>query len=67
MTRTRSESTVHAQLVRIGVEIVPVYGDDQTGWSFEPGIETSRMPIYRTIDELFFALVNMNISDEGSA
>jgi hypothetical protein len=67
MTRTHPESTVHAQLVRIGAEIVPVYGDDQTGWSFEPGIESSRLPIYRTIDELFFALVNMNISEEGSA
>jgi hypothetical protein len=67
MTSTRSESTVHAQLVRIGVEIVPVYGDNRTGWSFEPGIQSTRWPIYRTIDELFFALVNMNISPEGNA
>ena len=67
MTRTRSERTVHAQFVRIGLEIVPVYGDDQTGWSFEPGIQSWRLPMYRTIDELFFALVNMDISAEGSA
>lgn len=53
--------------MRIGVEIVPVYGDDQTGWSFEPGIESSRLPIYHTIDELFFVLVNLNISEEGTA
>ena len=67
MTRAQSETCVNACLVRIGSEMVPVYGDDKSGWSFEPGIVTARMPIYRTIDELFFALVNMNLSIEGEA
>lgn len=67
MTRTRSETTVKAQLLQIGLEIVPIYGDDRSGWSLEPGIHTARLPIYRTVDELFFALVNMNLSAEGDA
>lgn len=67
MTRTRSETVVHARLLQIGSEVVPVYGDDTSGWSFELGLQKARMPIYRTIDELYFALVNMNLSEEGSA
>lgn len=67
MTPTRAESTVQARLLQVGAEIVPVYGDDTSGWSFEPGIQMTRMPIYRTIDEIFFALVNMNLSIEGQA
>ncbi len=67
MTQARSEPAVHACLVLIGSELVPVYGDDQTGWSFEPGIQMMRLPIYRTLDELFFALVNMNLCAEGRA
>ncbi len=67
MVRNRSETAVKAQLLRIGSEVVPVYGDDESGWSFEPGIQNSRLPIYRTIDELFFALVNMKLSADGQA
>jgi hypothetical protein len=67
MERPRSEAAVHACLVLVGSELVPVYGDDQSGWSFEPGIQMLRLPIYRTLDELFFALVNLNLSTEGSA
>ena len=67
MIRPRSESTVQACLLQIGSEIVPVYGDDSSGWSFEPGIQMTRMPVYSTIDEIFFALVNMNLSTEGQA
>jgi len=46
---------------------VPVYGDDISGWSFESGIGMTRLPIYQSIEELFFALVNMNLCVEGSA
>lgn len=67
MTRTRPETSVKAALLQVGSEIVPVYGDDKSGWSFEPGIQAPRMAIYGTIDELFFALVNMNLSADGSA
>ena len=62
MTRTRSETTVKVRLLQVGLEIVPVYGDDKSGWSFDSGMAT-----YRTLDELFFALVNMNLSSEGLA
>ena len=67
MTRIRSETAVKVHLLQVGLEIVPVYGDDKSGWSFESGMQTSRLAIYRTVDELFFALVNMNLSNEGLA
>ncbi len=67
MTHARPEKTVRACLLQIGSEVVPVYGDDISGWSLEAGIGMTRLPIYRSIDELFFALVNMNLSVEGSA
>ena len=67
MSHTRPEPVVNACLLQIGTEVVPVYGDDKSGWSFEQGLQTSRVRIYRTVDELFFALVNMNLSTEGCA
>ncbi len=67
MIRVHSETAVKAQLLQIGLEVVAVYGDDESGWSLEPGIQSPRFPIYRTIDELFFALVNMNLGTEGHA
>jgi len=67
MTSAQSEPVVQARLLQVGSEVFPVYGDDATGWSFEPGTQTPRVPIYRTIDELFFALVNMKLSIEGWA
>lgn len=63
----REENTVRAYLLQVGVEIVPVYGDDRSGWSFESGIGMKRLPIYQTLEELYFALVNMNLCVEGSA
>jgi hypothetical protein len=70
MSRTQSEVAVNARLLKIGVEVFPVYGDEKTGWSLDPGDLYPRGPIwfrYQSIDELFFALVNLNISSEGRA
>jgi len=69
MTHGCSRSA-YARLLQVGVELVPVYGDDQSGWSVEVADLLPHVPLgfrYESLDELFFALVNMNISEEGVA
>ena len=70
MTQTDSDVAVKARLLKIGLEVFPVYGDEQSGWSVDPGDLYPQMPMsfrYRSLDELFFALVNLNVSGEGRA
>ena len=70
MTHTNSEVAVNARLLKIGLEVFPVYGDEQTGFSVDPGDLYPHMPIwfrYQSLDELFFALVNLNVGPEGQA
>ena len=70
MTRDCSTSSINTRFLQIGLEIVPVYGNDDCGWSLDaeelPG-RTSAGLRYESLDELFFVLVNMNVSSEGSA
>jgi hypothetical protein len=69
-TRSHSELGIRTQLLKIGLEVFPVYGDEKVGWSVDAGDLYPQMPPwfrYRSIDELFFALVNLNISPEGQA
>ncbi len=69
-THAASEGTVHTRLLKIGLEVFPVYGDDKSGWSVDPGDLYPQIPIwfrYRSIDELYFALVNLNVGPEGNA
>src|SRR3972149_4954736 len=70
MTHTHVPTAINAQLMKIGLEVFPVYGDDTSGWSVDPvdlapGQHNAYR--YRSIDELFFALVNLNLSPEGQA
>jgi len=68
--RSYSDVAVRTQLLKIGLEVFPVYGDEKLGWSVDAGDLYPQMPPwfrYRSIDELFFALVNLNISPEGQA
>ena len=67
MTDSRSGRSVKVSLLRVGLEVIPVCGDDHLGWSIDSGLQTSPMPIYRTLEELYFALLNMQLSTEGSA
>jgi hypothetical protein len=66
VTRTPISTT----LLKVGLEVFPVYGDELSGFSmdvddFSPN---AMAPFrYRSLDELFFALVNLNVSEEGSA
>lgn len=50
--------------LRIGAAVYPVYGDDLRGWSLRSDdfgtVSTAATPwVYGSIDELFFALVNL--------
>ncbi len=69
-TRSHSEVAIRTQLLKIGLEVFPVYGDENSGWSVDAGDLYPQIPSwyrYRSLDELFFALVNLNISPEGQA
>jgi len=68
--QTEWAGALNSQLMRIGLEVFPVYGDDLSGWSVDPGDLHGPIPDcarYKSVDELFFALVNLNVSTEGQA
>ena len=70
MTEAHEAPALNACIVRIGSEVFAIYGDDTHGWSVDPPDLDPQMPMgfrYQTLDELFFALVNMNLSVEGRA
>jgi hypothetical protein len=70
MTQSHMPAAVHAQLIKVGLEVFPVYGDESSGWSVDPvDLAPGRPHAYRyqSLDELFFALVNLNLSPEGQA
>jgi hypothetical protein len=55
--------------LRVGAGVYPVYGDELHGWSPRAddfkGLGGSSPYVYQSLDELFFALVNLCVS--GSA
>jgi len=66
----QSNVAVSARLLKVGLEVFPVYGDEKSGFSVEPSDLHAQMPgwyRYSSIDELFFALVNLNMAPEGLA
>ena len=70
MTRARPSISFNAQLLQVGLEVFPVYGDERSGWSVDRGDFYPQTPLrfrYRSLDELFFALVNFNCTAEGRA
>ncbi len=67
---SRSDLMVKTQLLKIGREVFPVYGDEDLGWSVEAAdLSPQAAPGFRydSIDEIFFALVNLNLCPEGVA
>jgi hypothetical protein len=61
---------INAQLLKVGLEVFPVYGDERSGWSMDPidlAPNTPKWHRYDSLEELFFALVNLNVSPEGQA
>lgn len=70
MTRDCSALPVNTRLLQVGLEIIPVYGNDDCGWSLDFEQLPGRTPAglrYESLDELFFVLVNMNVCHEGTA
>jgi hypothetical protein len=55
--------------LRVGGEVFPVYGDAVRGWSPRAddfrGLASSSPYVYGSLDELFFALVNLWAASSG--
>ncbi len=66
----RPTIAVKTQLMKVGLEIFPVYGDERSGFtvdSAERHAQTPQWCRYRSLEELFFALVNLHNCPEGNA
>ena len=57
--------------LRIGGDVFPIYGDALRGWSPRPddfrGLTACSPYVYGSLDELFFALVNLCTAPWGKA
>ena len=57
--------------LRVGGQVFPVYGDVVRGWSPRPddfwGLVARSPYVYESLDELFFALVNLCTGPRGEA
>ncbi len=66
----RRVTPIDTRLLQVGLEVFPVYGNDKDGFSMDP-IDlvpgTPKKFRYDSLDELFFALLNLNVMAEGSA
>ncbi len=61
---------LRAQLLRVGSEVFAVYGDEGSGFAVDPGDFNPMVPPecrYLSLDELYFALVNLSAHPEGRA
>ncbi len=70
MMRQRQIGPVNTRLLKVGLEVFPVYGDERSGWSMDPidlTPDTPKWLRYDSLDELFFALLNLNVTPEGQA
>jgi hypothetical protein len=68
-TELRSDqATANTWLLQVGTEVYPVYGNAEAGWSIER-VDISESDCvgyrYRSLEELFFALVNFSICEVG--
>jgi hypothetical protein len=59
------------KFLRVGGDVFPVYGDAVRGWSPRPddfwGLARCSPYVYESLDELFFALVNLCVAPRGEA
>jgi hypothetical protein len=57
--------------LRVGGDVFPVYGDDLRGWSPRAedfwGFVACSPYVYTSLEELFFALVNLCVGPGGEA
>jgi hypothetical protein len=57
-------------LMKVGTDVMPVYGDARVGFSMDSddfGPDVARAVRYDSVAELYFALVNLNCAVEGRA
>ncbi len=72
LLRLRAMERVGMQTyLRVNKEVFPVYGDEVRGWSPRAddfrGITTKSPYVYSSLEELFFALVNLCAAPRGEA
>ena len=71
LLRLSGEEAAGRTFLRIGGEVFPVYGDDVRGWSPRAGdfhgLALCTPYLYASVDELFFALVNLCTGPRGEA
>ena len=71
LLRLNGERASARTFLRIGREVFPVYGDDVRGWSPRAGdfrgLAACSPYVYASVDELFFALVNLCTGPRGDA
>lgn len=69
MIPTCTTAPVDTCFLQIGQEVIPVYGNEQRGWSLEADdlSEGSTRFRYGSLEELFFVLINLNVNAEGTA
>jgi hypothetical protein len=61
---------VDTVLIRIGIEVFPIYGNEDQGYSMDPAdfaFGISPAIRYEKLDEILFALINLNCCPEGKA
>jgi len=57
-----------ARLLQVGLEVFPVCGDDESGWTIDEGDHrphTAKRFRWGSLEELFFALVNFTVMPPG--
>jgi hypothetical protein len=70
MTNPQAEVVSDGRFMQVGREVFVVFGNDECGWCIDPGDLCPEVPVwcrYRTRDELFFALVNLHVGEDGRA
>lgn len=70
MAKSPGEIVVNVRLLHIGADVLPVCGDEEVGWGVYQGDLYPDRPAgyrYRSLDELFFVLVNLHLTKCGQA
>jgi hypothetical protein len=65
MSQQRFDTVPDTYVLRIGHDLYPIYGHDACGWSIDRrdlSQPTTTQFRYDSLDEIFFALVNLHVS-----
>ncbi len=55
-------------LLKVGCDLFRITGDPQHGWRWvDDGMAVAAVSRYPSIDELFFALLNFSLAEDGKA